>query len=406
MLPATSHAMFDRFTDDAKRLMALSRQHALQLRHSAIAPEHMLLALLQLPHSTAGRHLEAWGLDPKLLAPHLAAALQPGTAQADGTLPFTPAAKKVLQLTLEEAVRLRHSFIGCEHVLLGLVLEGDCEASRLLVAAGASIDTLRAAVAGIQPVPRPLTGDRSKMRLLLISNSTMYGGQYLAHCAAEIRDFLGPKKKVLFLPYALHDHDAYADKAKKTFAAMGHDLASLHAFADPIVAFKQTEALFVGGGNTFRLLNALYSHDLLTAIQQLVIGGIPYIGSSAGSNVATASIRTTNDMPIVEPPSFTALQLVPFQINPHYLDADPKSTHMGETREERLLQFHEEHDTPVLGLREGCMLRIEGLRMELRGTTKARLFRRGVAAEEHTPPRDLSFLLQQSTTTSGPPSAA
>ncbi|HZN39068.1 MAG TPA: dipeptidase PepE [Planctomycetota bacterium] len=244
------------------------------------------------------------------------------------------------------------------------------------------------------------------MRLLLISNSTMYGGGYLAHCAAEIRDFLGAKKKVLFVPYALHDHDAYADKAKKTFAAMGHDLASVHAFADPLVAFKQAEAVFVGGGNTFRLLNALYNHDLLSAIQHLALAGIPYIGSSAGANVATESIRTTNDMPIVEPPSFTAMQLVPFQINPHYLDADPKSTHMGETREERLLQFLEEHDTPVLGMREGCMLRVEGMRMELRGTTQARLFRRGVAPEEHAPPRDLSFLLEPPRTTSGPPRPA
>src|SRR5262245_30192951 len=245
MLPETGHAMFDRFTDDAKKLMGLSRQHAQQLRHGAIAPEHMLLALLQMPRSTAGRHLEAWGLDPKLLAPHLAAALQPGTASSDGALPFTPAAKKVLQLSVEEAARLRHSFIGCEHVLLGIVLEEDCEASKLLTAAGARIDTLRAAIAGSQPktpVP-PLRGDRSKLRLLLISNSTMHGSGYLEHCAAEIRDFLGAKRKVLFVPYALHDHDAYADKAKKTFAAMGHDLASVHAFTDPLVAFKHADAV-------------------------------------------------------------------------------------------------------------------------------------------------------------------
>jgi dipeptidase E len=367
----------------------------------------MLLALLQLPHSTAGRHLEAWGLDPKLLAPHLDAALQPGTAPGDGTLPFTPAAKKVLQLSVEEAARLGHSYIGCEHVLLGLVIEGDCEASKLLVAAGARIDTLREAVAGIQARTGPvLRGDRSKLRLLLISNSTMHGGGYLEHCAAEIRDFLGARKRVLFVPYALHDHDAYADKAKRAFAAMGHDLASVHKFTDPLEPFKSADAVFVGGGNTFRLLNALYVHDLMIAIQQVAIAGLPYIGSSAGTNVATESIRTTNDMPIVEPPSFTALQLVPFQINPHYLDADPKSTHMGETREERLVQFLEEHDTPVLGMREGCMLRVEGPRMELRGTTKARLFRRGVAPEEFAPPRDLSFLLGQPSAKSGPTPAA
>jgi len=408
MLPETGQAMFDRFTDDAKKLMSLSRQHALQLRHSSIAPEHILLALLQMPRSTAGRHLQSWGLDPTLLAPHLEAALHPGTASGDGTLPFTPAAKKVLQLSVEEAARLRHSFIGCEHVLLGIVLEGDCEASMLLTAAGASIDTLRAGIAGLQPktpVP-PLRGDRSKLRLLLISNSTMHGSGYLEHCAAEIRDFLGAKRKVLFVPYALHDHDAYADKAKQAFAAMGHELSSVHTSSDPLESLKGAEAVFVGGGNTFRLLNALYSRDLLSVIQQFALAGMPYIGSSAGSNVATASIRTTNDMPIVEPPSFVALQLVPFQINPHYLDADPKSTHMGETREERLRQFHEEHDTPVLGMREGCMLRVEGPRAELRGTTKARLFRRGLAAEEYTPPRDMSFLLEHAATASGTPPAA
>ena len=408
MLPATSHAMFDRFTDDAKKLMGLARQHALHLRHGAIAPEHMLLALLQLPRSAAGRHLEAWGLDPNVLAPHLDAALLPGTATSEGTLPFTPAAKKVLELTLEEAVRLRHSFIGCEHLLLGLVREGNCEAAQLLAAAGARIDTLRAAVAGIQPKApvRLHTGDRSKLRLLLISNSTMHGSGYLEHCAAEIRNFLGARKKVLFVPYALHDHDAYAEKAKKAFAAMGHDLSSVHTFLDPLDALSGAEAVFIGGGNTFRLLNALYLHQLLPAIQQLALAGVPYVGSSAGSNVATESIRTTNDMPIVEPPSFTAMQLVPFQINPHYLDADPKSTHMGETREERLRQFHEEHETPVLGMREGCMLRVEGTRMELRGTTKARLFRRGLAAVEYAPPHDLSFLLEHSNTTTGPTPAA
>ncbi|HEX6811780.1 MAG TPA: dipeptidase PepE [Planctomycetota bacterium] len=232
------------------------------------------------------------------------------------------------------------------------------------------------------------------MRLLLISNSTMHGGGYLEHCAGEIRDFLGPKKHVLFVPYALHDHDAYTDRAKKAFAALGHELSSVHGFADPLASLKNADAVFIGGGNTFRLLSALYEHNLMIAIQKLALAGMPYIGSSAGTNVATESIRTTNDMPIVQPPSFTALQLVPFQINAHYLDADPNSTHMGETREERLRQFHEEHETPVLGMREGCMLRVEGTRIQLRGTTKARLFRRGTAPEEHTPPADLSALMR------------
>ena len=153
------------------------------------------------------------------------------------------------------------------------------------------------------------------------------------------------------------------------------------------------DAVFVGGGNTFRLLDALYRTGLLQAIRSRVTDGMRYIGSSAGTNVATATIKTTNDMPIVMPPSFDALALVPFQINPHYLAPDPASTHMGETREERLMQFHEENDTPVLSLREGCMLRVEGEALELRGTTDARLFRAGRSPAEYAPPCDMSFLL-------------
>lgn len=235
--------------------------------------------------------------------------------------------------------------------------------------------------------------DRSAVRLLLISNSTMHGGGYLEHCAAEIADFLGPAKRVLFVPYALDDHDAYAAKARPSLDAMGHELRSAHTYDDPDQALDDADAVFIGGGNTFRLLAQLERTGLLEAIRQRALAGMPYMGSSAGTNVATKSIRTTNDMPIVQPRSFDALQLVPFQINPHYLDPDPGSRHMGETREERILQFHEEHDTPVLGLREGCMLRVDGASMTLRGTTPARLMRRGVTAEEFAPPCDLSFLL-------------
>ena len=235
--------------------------------------------------------------------------------------------------------------------------------------------------------------DRGKVRALLISNSTMHGGGYLQHCAAQIRDFLGAQRKVLFVPYALHDHAGYASKAKAAFAALGCELTSAHEAGDPAAAVDDAQSVFVGGGNTFRLLKALYDTDLLGAIRRRALAGMPYVGSSAGTNVATVSIRTTNDMPIVMPPSFGALDLVPFQINPHYLDPDPTSKHMGETREERLRQFHEEHATPVLGLREGCMLRVEGPTATLLGTTDARLFRRGEAATEFRPPCDVSFLL-------------
>ena len=187
------------------------------------------------------------------------------------------------------------------------------------------------------------------MQLLLISNSTLYGGGYLDHAETEIRDFLGDDgrvKRVLFVPYALHDRDAYAATAQQRFAKMGYQLSSIHATAHPVRAVNDAEAIFIGGGNTFRLLKALYDFNVLDPIRQRVRGGMPYIGSSAGSNVAAPTIKTTNDMPIVEPPSFNALGLVWFQINPHYLDPDPDSTHMGETREQRLLQFLEEDSTP------------------------------------------------------------
>ncbi|MFO1077047.1 MAG: dipeptidase PepE [Planctomycetota bacterium] len=229
----------------------------------------------------------------------------------------------------------------------------------------------------------------------MISNSTMHGGGYLAHCATAITDFLGERRRVAFVPYALADHDAYEARAKAAFAAMGHDLVSVHRAADTVARYDivyDAGAVFIGGGNTFRLLRALYTTGLLPLIRHRALRGMPYIGSSAGTNVATLSIRTTNDMPIVEPTSFAALALVPFQINPHYLDPDPHSKHMGETREERIRQFHEEDATPVLGLREGCWLRVDGDRIELGGTTNARLFRRGEAPAEFAPPCDLSFL--------------
>jgi dipeptidase E len=157
---------------------------------------------------------------------------------------------------------------------------------------------------------------------------------------------------------------------------MGYELSSIHNAANPKDAIEETDAVFIGGGNTFRLLKALYDFDLLGPIRERVQNGMPYIGSSAGSNVAAPTIRTTNDMPIVEPPSFDALGLVSFQINPHYIDPDPNSKHMGETREERIVQFLEENDTPVVGLREGAMLRIEHGEIILRGSTGARIFRK------------------------------
>jgi dipeptidase E len=214
-------------------------------------------------------------------------------------------------------------------------------------------------------------------RVLLISNSTLYGSSYLDHAESEIRDFLGNVKRVLFVPYALYDHDAYAASACDRMQKMGYELTSIHTAADPKQAVNDAEAIFIGGGNTFRLLQALYDLDLLELIRRRVADGMPYVGSSAGAVVAGPTIKTTNDMPIVQPPSFAALGLVSFQINAHYLDPDPNSTHKGETREERLLQFLEENDTPVVGLREGAMVRGEQGSMILKGSSGARIFRKG-----------------------------
>jgi dipeptidase E len=236
-------------------------------------------------------------------------------------------------------------------------------------------------------------------RLLLISSSRTHGTGYLDHCAGEIVDFLGPVDRVLFVPFALRDHDGYAATARERFATLGYGLDSVHeAGSDPEAAGRAVAAaaaFFVGGGNTFRLLKALYDLRLLAPIRERVAAGAPYVGTSAGSNVACATLGTTNDMPIVEPPSFDALDLVPFNLNPHYVDPDPGSTHQGETREERILQYLEENDRRVVGLREGGMLRVEGDRMTLEGAAGARLFARGRAPEEVRPGASLDALVRE-----------
>jgi dipeptidase E len=225
----------------------------------------------------------------------------------------------------------------------------------------------------------------SEKRVLLISNSTLFGSGFLDHAESEIRDFLNGVSRVLFVPFALHDMDGYADKFGERLARMGYAVDPLHQFSDKHQAVREAKAIFVGGGNTFRLLKSLYDFDLLELIRSRVVKGLPYIGSSAGSNIAGPTIRTTNDMPIVESPSLDALGLVSFQINPHYLDPDSNSKHMGETREERILQFLEENDTPVVGLREGAMLRVESGSTTLKGSTGARIFRKGQAPVEILP---------------------
>jgi dipeptidase E len=224
-----------------------------------------------------------------------------------------------------------------------------------------------------------------RRRILLLSTSTVFGTGYLDYAENEIRDFLGTRKRVLFVPFAFHEQNAYAAKARGRFAGLGYELDSLHVVRDMRKALMSAEALFVGGGNTFRLLKSLYDAELLPLIRARADEGMPYMGSSAGSNIAGPTIKTTNDMPIVEPPSLTALGLVGFQINPHYLDPDPDSMHMGETREERILQFLEENETPVIGLREGAIIRVENGSCLLKGLAGARIFRPGRHAREIQP---------------------
>jgi len=239
----------------------------------------------------------------------------------------------------------------------------------------------------------------ARRHLLLLSNSTLHPSGYLEYAKEHITKFLTGQnvKKVLFVPYALKDHDGYAETARTAFSGMGFELASIHESEDPKEQVQSAQALFIGGGNTFRLLKCLYDHDIVEAIRKRVLEeGMPYIGSSAGTNVATVSINTTNDMPIVYPPTFQALGLVPFNINPHYLDADPNSTHKGETREQRILQYHEEEATPpVLALREGSILHVQGDKdATLLGTFDARLFVRAKQPQEFPPQTNFGFLLQ------------
>jgi dipeptidase E len=234
-------------------------------------------------------------------------------------------------------------------------------------------------------------------RLLLLSNSTNYGERYLEYPVSAIRDFLGSEiKTVLFVPFAgvRASYAEYTKTVRERFEEMGYKLDSVHEARDPSDAVRSAEAIAVGGGNTFHLLRGLYESKLIEAIRSRVAEGRPYIGWSAGSNVACPTVRTTNDMPIVEPASLGALNLIPFQINPHYTDAQPVG-HAGETREERLNEFIEVNPgVYVVGLREGSILRIEDTSIKLLGEKSARVFLKGLEAREYTPQESLDFLLR------------
>lgn len=235
------------------------------------------------------------------------------------------------------------------------------------------------------------------MRLLLISNSTNPGEKYLDYPKENIRKFLGEKPvKALFIPYAAvtFSYDEYEIKVAERFHEIGQDVISIHRLSDPVAAVKNAEAIVVGGGNTWKLLKLIQENKLITVVREKVLSGAPYIGWSAGSNVACPTIRTTNDMPVIQPDSFNSFNLVPFQINPHYLDANPAG-HAGETREQRILEFIEMNPgVNVIGLRESTMLMIENMSVKLVGPHKARLFCKGTLPVELDPEMDLSFLLK------------
>ncbi len=234
------------------------------------------------------------------------------------------------------------------------------------------------------------------MRLLLISNSTMPGEPYLGYPMPEIAKFLGNQSlKTLFIPFAAvtFSFDTYEAKVKERFEALNHPLSSIHHAKEYAKAVSEAEAIVVGGGNTWQLVRMMNESGLFPLIRERVMAGIPFIGWSAGSNVACPTLRTTNDMPIIDPKGFGCLNLVPFQINPHYLDKNPEG-HGGETREQRIEEFLEINpETYVVGLREGTMLRMEGGELRLIGERSIRIFKKGLVPVELGEKDDLNFLL-------------
>jgi len=230
-------------------------------------------------------------------------------------------------------------------------------------------------------------------RLLLISNSINHGQGFLDHVIHEIDGFLGEVRSLAFIPFAQKDHQGVGGRVRDRLAKIGVEVAIVTPDEAGRDLLRNCDAAFTGGGNTFRLLKTLHEERMVEILAERGKAGMPYMGSSAGTNIATPTIRTTNDMPIVQPASFDAIGLVPFQINPHYIDAQPGSTHMGETREQRLKEFHEENETVVVGLREGAWIRVEGDKATLGGGNGARIFRREREPEERGSGEELSDLL-------------
>ncbi|MES2410388.1 MAG: dipeptidase PepE [Bacteroidota bacterium] len=232
-------------------------------------------------------------------------------------------------------------------------------------------------------------------KMIIASTSTIHGGKYLEYLLPTLETHFKYCKEVLFIPYARPggiSHDDYTSAVRLAFAKINKVVKGLHEFESPVEAIQQAAGIFTGGGNTFLLVTQLYQNKVMEVLAKVVENGTPYLGSSAGSNITGLTMQTTNDMPIIYPLSFKTLGLIPFNLNPHYLDADLQSKHMGETRETRIKEFHAFNETPVLGLREGSWLEVTGEQIILKGTLTARLFRQNQIAEELEPESDLSWI--------------
>ncbi|SDU02164.1 dipeptidase E [Polaribacter sp. Hel1_33_78] len=222
-------------------------------------------------------------------------------------------------------------------------------------------------------------------KLIIASTSTIHGSGYLEYLLPTLTTFFVDVKTVLFIPYARPggiSYNEYTKTAEKAFAKINIGVTGIHQFENPKEAIQKAEAIFTGGGNTFELVNKLYKNDIIYALKQALETGTPYLGTSAGSNICGVNMKNTNDMPIVYPPSFTTLGIIPFNINAHFLDPIKGSKHMGETRETRIKEFHVFNEVAVLGLREGSWLEVFGDNISLKGKHTARLFQQNLEAIE------------------------
>ena len=230
---------------------------------------------------------------------------------------------------------------------------------------------------------------------IIASTSTLHGGDYLDYLLSELQIHFKDCKTLLFIPYARPggiSHNEYTEKVRSAFAKININVKGIHEFENPTNAIETAEGIFTGGGNTFLLVTALYQFKIMDVLAETLKKGTPYLGTSAGSNICGLTMQTTNDMPIIYPPSFQTLGLLPFNLNPHYLDPDLQSKHMGETRETRIKEFHQFNTLPVLGLREGSWLDVKGNQITLKGNLSARLFRQNQIPEELESGSDLSLL--------------